>query len=418
MISYQAGDLIEVQLDRVAFGGEAVGRLANPPSADLSGLVVFVRGGLDGEKVIAEITHIKKNFLKAAVKEVLIASPHRVQPICSVYGRCGGCQYQHVEYSHQLRLKESQVKESLERIGRLSHFEMESIFGSPKEFNYRNRVDFHIFHGQETLKMGFVDEDNRKVLDIESCPISAENINTLFHEIREKNRKGELEIPRWAQVVKCWDTLDGAKSYFLNLHGRVPFTENDPLTLEVCSKKFKVHPLSFFQVNLPVVEEMVRTVERFLDLKGNEFLFDGYCGVGLFAILLASKVKFCVGAEADSHAIDYAKMNAQNNQVSNVEFWNKSVEKILKHPERFFKQTPDCAIIDPTRAGCDPFVLEALAKLKISKLVYVSCNPTTLARDLGFLSEHGYAVKKIRPFDLFPQTKHCEVVAMIKYSNS
>lgn len=414
MLNYQAGDLIEVQLERVAFGGEAVGRLANPPSSDLSGLVIFVRGGLDGERVMARITHVKKNLLKADVTEVLTPSAHRVQPLCSVYGQCGGCQYQHIDYAHQLCLKEAQVRDSLERIGRLKDFELEPIAGSPDPFHYRNRVDFHIFQGTQDFKIGFVNQEGRRVIDVEDCPISAEAIVSAYQQVRAKIRQGQFEIPGWAQVIKFWDTAEGPRHFLLNLHGKVPFTENTPLVLNVAGKKFKAHPLSFFQVNLPMIEKMAECVERFLDLRGNEFLFDGYCGVGLFAILLGNKVRSCVGAESDPHAIEYAKLNAQENGVTHCEFWNKSVEKILKHPERFFKEKPDRVILDPTRAGCDPMVLEALVKLEIPKIVYVSCNPTTLARDLGILKDKGYILKKAKPFDLFPQTKHCEVVALIE----
>lgn len=402
---YHPGDLIEVQLDTVAFGGEAVGRL--------DGLVVFVQGGIDGEKVLAQVLQVKKSYLRAEIKRVLESSSFRADPFCPVFGQCGGCQYQHIEYAHQLALKETQVQDALERIGRLKDFSLKPIKASPHPYGYRSRVDFHLVEEDEGLKIGFVGLDGRNIVDMNECPISSSTINDAFQTMRDEIRQGRLEIPRWVEFIKFWDTSEGPRYYFLNGKGQVDLKGDAFITLEICGKRFRIPPLSFFQVNLEMIPDLVDCVEEFLDLRGDEFLLDGFCGVGLFAILLAPKLRFCVGIESDRSAVEYARINAKENGVQNCEFFDRSVEKILKHPERFLKETPDRVILDPTRAGCEPSILESLSNLKVTRIVYVSCNPTTLARDIAFLNGKGYTLEKVQPLDLFPQTKHCEVVASI-----
>jgi 23S rRNA (uracil1939-C5)-methyltransferase len=312
-----------------------------------------------------------------------------------------------------LTLKEAQVKEAFERIGRLKELSLKPIKASPSPFNYRSRVDFHLSKREEREKIGFIGLDGRQVVDVSRCPITSSVINDVYQTMREEVRLGRLEIPPWVEFIKFWETLEGVKYYFLNGKGQVDLRGDEFITLSVCEKKFKIPPLSFFQVNLAMIQDLVNCVEEFLDLQGDEFLLDAYCGVGLFAILLAPKVKNCIGIESDISAVEYARINAKENDVQNCEFLDRSVEKILKHPERFFKQAPDRVILDPTRAGCEVSVLNSLVKLNVSRIVYVSCNPTTLARDVAFLNERGYTLEKVQPLDLFPQTKHCEVVASI-----
>jgi 23S rRNA (uracil1939-C5)-methyltransferase len=402
---YQTGDLLELSLESVAFGGESIARH--------EGMVVFVEGGIDGEKVWAEITQVKKSFLRARVKEVLQASPHRIHPACEVYGRCGGCQYQHISYEHQLTLKENQVREVFERIGRFKDVPLLPILASPNPFHYRTRVDFHYDLFKGTEKLGFFDVDGRFVVDLEECPISTQGINTEFGRLREDLKSGALAMPDWVEVVKFWDTRDGVESFFMNTRGQMDLRNIEQIVLKVCGKEFQIHPLSFFQVNTEMIPFLAQTVGAYLDLKGNEFLLDAYGGVGLFAILLAHRVRKCFGIEADKNAVRLARMNAEANGVGNCEFIDKSVEKIMKHPERFFQEIPDRVILDPTRAGCERMVLDALIKMKVPVIVYVSCNPATLARDLEILCSNGYSLDKIQPLDLFPQTKHCEAVARV-----
>lgn len=403
--TYQAGDRLELSLESVAFGGESVARH--------EGMVVFVEGGIDGEKVVAEIIQVKKSFLRARVKEVIEASPFRVDPACSVYGRCGGCQYQHISYDHQLKLKENQVREVFERIGRFKDVPILPILASPDVFHYRTRVDFHYDLFKDTEKLGFYDIDGRFVVDLENCPISTRLINEKYARMRQDMKSGAFVMPDWVEVIKFWDTRDGVESFLMNTRGQMDLRNIQEIVLKVCGKEFKIHPLSFFQVNTAMIPFLVRTVEEFLELKGHEFLLDAYGGVGLFAILLSHHVRKCFGIEADKNAVSLARMNAQANGLDNCEFIDKSVEKIMKHPERFFQETPDRVILDPTRAGCERMVLDALIKMRVPVIVYVSCNPATLARDLEILCSNGYSLDKIQPLDLFPQTKHCEAVARV-----
>jgi len=402
---YKTGDILELFLESVAFGGECIARH--------QGMVVFVEGGIDGEKVSAEITQVKKSFLRARVKEVFQASPHRDRPACSVYGHCGGCQYQHISYKHQLTLKENQVREVFERIGKFKNVPVLPIIASLDALHYRTRVDFHYDLFKGTEKLGFFDVNGRFVVDLEECPISTEGINAKYLHLRQDLKSGAFAMPEWVEVIKFWDARDGVESFLMNTRGQMDLKGIEQIVLKVCGKDFKIHPLSFFQVNTRMIPILAHTVESYLDLKGNEFLLDAYGGVGLFAILLAHRVRKCFGIEADKNAVRLARMNARDNGIGNCEFIDKSVEKIMKHPERFFQEIPDRVILDPTRAGCERMVLDALIGMKIPVIVYVSCNPATLARDAEILCSSGYSLDKIQPLDLFPQTKHCEAVARL-----
>ncbi|MBI1870397.1 MAG: class I SAM-dependent RNA methyltransferase [Chlamydiae bacterium] len=407
---YCFGDLIELQLDSIAFGGEAVARL--------DGLVIFVEGGIDGEKVLAEVIQVKKKFLRARVKEILEPSSHRIKPSCSVFGECGGCQYQHIDYPHQLKIKENQVRDALERIGRLKDFEIEPIIGSSQAYGYRSRVDFHVVRDRDEIKIGFVNRSNESVIDVDHCPITSPQINQAYQMLRQKILKGEDHIPEWTQGIKFWETENGVEEFFLSHCGKVDLRGFEFISLKVDGKTFKVPPLSFFQVNLETIPFLIQCVRDFLELKGDEFLLDTYCGVGLFGVFLGSKVRKCVGVESDESAISFAKINAQENGLSNCKFVEKSVEKFLKQGKKDLGESPDRIILDPTRAGCTPSVLESLVTLGTPQVVYVSCNPTTLARDLSFLVKKRYHLDRIQPIDLFPQTQHCEVVVSLKIQNS
>lgn len=398
---YHPGDLIELKLDSVAFGGEAVGRV--------DGLVMFVKGALDGEKVLAEVFEIKKNFVRARLKEVLEPSPHRIEPVCPIYGQCGGCQYQHVEYSYQLKLKEAQVRETLERIGGLKDFQMEPIQPSPHPLHYRSRVDFHVDRKRESI--GFIGVEGRNIVDTVECAISTPAINQAYQEMRDEIRQDIERLPEWVDFIKFWDVSGQVHSVFLGARGEVDLRGREFLMHQVCGRQFKIPLLSFFQVNLSMLDDLVQCVGRFLDLKESDVLLDGFCGVGLFAVSLASQAKQCMGVEADRTAIQYARMNAEENNISNCKFLDKSVEKALKHPERYLEDVPNKVVLDPTRAGCEESMLRSLAEMQVKRIVYVSCNPATLARDLAYLSRNGYHLENVKPFDLFPQTKHCEVIA-------
>ncbi|MBI1883131.1 MAG: 23S rRNA (uracil(1939)-C(5))-methyltransferase RlmD [Chlamydiae bacterium] len=402
---YAVSDLIELKVDSVAFGGEAVGRL--------DGLVVFVDGAIDGEKVQAEIVQVKKKYLKARLLKILEPSPFRVKPPCKVFGECGGCQYQHMDYAHQLSVKEAQVREILERIGRLKNFEMDPIKASPHPYGYRTRVDFHLVN-EESFKMGFIDQGGRDIVDVEECPISSPAINRSYQNLRDEIRGGRAQLPLWTQEIKFWDVEEGVHYFPLGHEGQVDLQGRSFLKIKIRDRVFQVHPLSFFQVNVEMIPGLVDCVEDFLELEGNEFLLDCYSGVGLFTVFLGARVRRSWGVEWDPEAVRVARINAQINGLRNCEFWQGSTEKFFKKAKATLPEKVDRVILDPTRAGCHKTVLESLIALGVPRMVYVSCNPTTLARDLAFLCQNGYQLERVQPLDLFPQTRHCEVVVSLK----
>ena len=404
--SYQAGDQAELTIDEVVFGGEGLARL--------EGLVVFVPGVAEGERVRVEITQVKKDFLRAELIEILISSPHRIVPRCSIYGRSGGCQYQHIDYDAQLRIKESQIRDVLERIGRFKNVLMKPIIRSPLPWAYRTRVDFHVRLKDNEIKVGFVENDGRTVVEVGECPISTAGINQSLQSLRESLQKGLSEMPNWVRNLKFWDSRDGVQYILMNSRGDIDLRGIEFVRLSVSDMEFKVPPLSFFQVNIGMIESMVKCMDEFFCFSGKEFLLDAYCGVGLFTLLLAKKVRRSMGIESDTQAIEFAKRNARENGLINCEFLAKSVEKISKHPEKYLDEKPDCVILDPTRAGCERVVLDALLDMGPEKIAYVSCHPPTLARDLEILCQEGYHLSQVQPMDLFPQTKHCEVIACLE----
>lgn len=404
--TYQPGDVIELTLDSVAFGGESIGRH--------EGCVVFVLGGIEGETISAEVMEVKKNFIRAALREVLNPSPHRVRPECAVYGVCGGCQYQHVDYAHQLILKQNQVRETLERLGGLRDAPVLPAIGSFEPYGYRSRVEFHVRQGAGGFRMGFVETNGRNIVDVAQCPISTPGINQNLLDLRKDLSGAKTVLPGWVKLIKFWDAGDGVHAVWMSPRGEVDLHGKEYICINVCSKKFYVPLLSFFQVNLGLIETLVSSVEASLQLDSQHRLLDAYCGVGLFAITLASRVKSCLGIEADQEAVRYARRNAAENGIVNCAFLDKSVDKVLKHPERYLNEIPDRVILDPTRAGCERRGLETLSALRVERLVYVSCNPATFARDAGILCSRGYRLESVQPIDLFPQTRHCELVASLE----
>ncbi|MDP3980740.1 MAG: class I SAM-dependent RNA methyltransferase [Chlamydiota bacterium] len=413
--AFHVGDEFVLRIDNVAFGGDGVGRIDD--------CVVFVRGALDTELVKVKVYEVKRSYIKADTLSVIEASPERVQPLCPVYGLCGGCQYQHVSYNKQLSLKESQVRDIIERIGHIKEFDMKPILPSPKPYHYRSRVEIHIRKIEGQLKAGYKSFHNRQLVDISACPIASAPINDAFKQFRsspseetitQNNVPSIYSLPVWVRYTRFWDSLQGVGMYHHGHDGRVTYEGSSIIQQSVEGKRFSMMHDSFFQVNLDMIGKMAETLTWMLDLKKNDFLLDCYSGVGLFSVFLAGLVRRCVGIESDKKASEQARVNAIENGLSNCEFIGKSVEKVLLHALDNLGERPNKVILDPARPGCTDKVLHALGHLRPERIAYVSCNPPTLARDLVYFCENGYVIDGIQPLDLFPQTKHCEVIVNLK----
>lgn len=384
------GDVVTTKLDTVAFGGNALGRI--------EGVVVFVPFGVDGDEVTIEIGKAKKNYCQAVIKEILSPSSDRVEPRCPYFTICGGCQYQHISYEHQLVIKERQVGESFERIGRVKSPPVKKIIPSPLAFNYRGKAEFHIdLDDKGELRVGFIDEGGAFPVDIERCEIVDETINDAVRKVRDDIASGIINVGEKRNIF--WSHND-----FL----AAPF-----ISRTVKGKEFNTPYSGFFQTNLSLMDGLVDSVIMMGNCADSNTVLDCYCGSGLFSLFLAPHVKRVIGIEGDRHSIKCARTNLQDYGITNAEFIEGPVEKILRQKVKG-KIHVDAVLLDPPRIGCAKGVLDDIAEIRPEKIVYVSCDPATQARDVRYLIEKGFSLTEVQPIDMFPQTKHIEVIALIE----
>jgi 23S rRNA (uracil1939-C5)-methyltransferase len=375
------GQHLELDITTIAFGGDGIGRV--------EGFVVFVPFVLEGERVEVEIVEVKRRYAVADLVRVITPSGHRVKPRCEYYTQCAGCQYQHVEYAHQLELKRDQIRDIFQRIGGVPDPLVEPVVCSPKPYAYRNKI---VVHGPG--KPGFWTARGRSIIPIEHCPIARDEINTKLSE---------------PQVV------DKHLTFRCNSEGKVwVFTEpaGDELIAESMLGRKLVAPLgSFFQVNQEVIGLALEHGRKSFETSGCSILVDAYCGVGLFAVMLGDLAKHVYGIEEDPKAIKAADENAQRLGLTNYDFYRGRTERLLYYTLRQCELDDTCLILDPPRSGCGKPVLKTLRDQRPRKIIYVSCAPPMLARDVKELLQHGYTLERVTPFDMFPQTAHCEAMA-------
>lgn len=373
--SKQVGDLVILDITDVAFGGEGVGRF--------EGFVVFVPYVITGEKVEARIKEIHKQFARAELINVIETSPQRTTAECDYYGECGGCQYQHVSYEEQLRTKHKQVSDLFERIGGQSKDVVMPVAPCPKPYHYRNRIMVRTQYNRETkaMNVGFLKHQSRLVVDIPECAIAEPELNRAMQDVR-------IDPPR----------KNGIK-----------------FTLRVYPDQWDLPPDSFFQVNFHQLPTMVNAVAELLQEAETKFLIDAYCGVGFFSLSLAEKVESYVGVEVDQRAILSARKNAETMQRDNGSFIQAPTEDVIDDLVAKFQPEKTTIILDPPRKGCHASILEVLKRTKPKQIIYVSCHPATLSRDVKALCSNGlFKVNKVVPLDMFPQTQHVECVTDIR----
>ena len=372
------GEQIELKIEDVAFGGEGVGKLA--------GFVVFVPFVIKDEVVRVEITEVKKAFARGKLIEILKPSTNRVEPRCEYFGTCGGCQYQHIEYSEQQQIKETQVRDLFERIGGLKRDLVESLVPCPEPYNYRNRIMIRRQWNKinQRAVYGFLHWDSRLVVDLKECHIAEHALNDQISEVREN------PPPRNMQKV----------------------------VLRMMPNDWELHRDSFFQNNFHLLPELVTNVRNQLADAGSKYLVDAYCGIGFFSLSLADLVKGFVGIDIDKQWIIPARKNLEARGFSNGEFLLGKTEEHMDQLLERFPPEDTTIILDPPRKGCHQEGLDMLAKARPRQVIYVSCHPATLARDLKWLSENGYELKKVTPLDMFPQTQHVECVADLRLTKT
>lgn len=446
----------EYILDIVSQGyeGEGVAKIDSYP--------IFIEGALKGEKVKVKIVKVNKNFAYGKLLEVIEKSEGRVEPKCKYFKKCGGCKLQHMNYETQLDFKWERVKDCIKKIGGLSEDLVEYPIGMEENpYKYRNKVQLPIGMDKSKPVLGFYAPRSHDIIDIEECLIQEEDANKISKITREWieefnimpafvdgkfNKKGLLrhvmirkgfktgevmvvivatrkDLKHINELIKKLEFhVEGLKSVVLCVNAK---DTNVILTPEcytlwgedyiqdyIGDFKFNISPLSFFQVNPMQTEVLYNKALEYAELTGKETVFDAYCGTGSITLFLSQKAKKVYGVEIVEPAIINARENAKMNNVSNTEFFvGKSEEVIPKLIKEGVKA--DVIVVDPPRKGCDIKLLKAIGETKPERVVYVSCDPSTLARDLKILDELGYKTEKVQPVDMFPQTAHIENIAKL-----
>ena len=371
------GQVCTVEVQDIAFGGEGVARIND--------FVLFIPFVLTGETVEVEITEVRKSFGRARLRRVIKASSARVEPKCAHFGACGGCQYQHMDYPAQLRVKHKQVADLFQRIGGLAPELVSSVVPCPQPYGYRNRIMVRSQWNkpEQRLNIGFVRGDCGLVEDVFECQIAEPALNEQIRHVRANPPpKGGIKM-----------------------------------VLRIPPEDWEVPPDSFFQNNFFLLPALVSTVREKLRASGTKHLIDLYCGVGFFGIELADAVESFVGVEYDQRAITAARRNATARHCSNGEFISGKVEETLPKLIQRFSPSSTTVLLDPPRKGCWPETLELLRAQRPAQIIYVSCHPATMARDLNALTAGGvFKVAGVTPLDMFPQTQHVECVADLRGS--
>lgn len=422
---------------------------------------IFIEGALKGEKVKVRIVKVNKNFAYGKLMEVLEPSEERVNPPCAIYKRCGGCKLQHASYKAQLDFKWDRVKDCVSKIGKLDPTIVKYPLGMENPWRYRNKVQLPIGLINGEVKIGFFATRSHDIIDMESCLIQDEigdKVVKLTREwiekfnIRPYNVDGEYDekgIVRHIMIRRGFTTnevmivlvtngeklphkeefvdlmvknIPGIKSVIQNINSKKTnvilglesktLWGEDTISDYIGDFRFNISPLSFFQVNPIQTEVLYGKALEYANLTGNEEVFDAYCGTGTITLFLSQKAKKVYGVEIIPQAIDNAWINAKENKVENVEFFVGESEVVI--PDLINKGVKaDVVVVDPPRKGCDKKLLDAITNIDAKKIVYVSCDPSTLGRDLQVLEENGYKTLEVQPVDMFPNTAHIENVALL-----
>lgn len=442
----EVNDKIKVEIVDLSHDGLGV--------AKVDGYTLFVDGALVGEKVNAEVTEMGKNYGFAKLISIVDKSPYRVKPICPHFGMCGGCDLMHLDYKMQLQYKKKMVEETIKRIGHIENPYIEDIIGMDNPYNYRNKVQMPFGYKRKAI-VGYYKKKSHEVVPIDKCYLQPDKITEMInfiknvcnelgisvyneqtgkgvmrHVLVRTNDKGEFMVVLVTNtrtlynsdviVSKLTSRYKSIKSIYQNINlkrNNVILGDFDKLlygskTIEdtLCGLKFNVSYQSFFQVNKEQTEKLYNIVLKYADVNDKTSIIDGYCGVGTISLLLAKKAKFVYGIEVVKEAINNAKENAKLNGITNTNF---IVGKVEDKIDEYVDKGIQTIVVDPPRKGLDSKVVEAIINSNIKRIVYVSCNVSTLARDLNLFSEK-YDLKKATVVDMFCQTTGVETVCLLE----
>ena len=462
---FKKDDCVTLHIEDIGTGGEGIGK------AD--GFTFFVKDAIVGDVIEAKIMKLKKNYGYARLMKVLTPSKDRVEPKCPVARQCGGCQIQEMRYEAQLAFKQKMVQNNLERIGGLSDFEMYPVIGMETPYAYRNKAQFPVGEDKDgNIVIGFYAGRTHHIVEQTDCCIGAPENGEVLRKVKAYMQKNQIRpyneehhsgivrhilirtgyhtkeimvclivnaakascLKNAEQLTESLREMEGMTSVMVNFN-----TEKTNVILGKKSEvlwgqpyiedfigdvKYQISPQSFFQVNPMQTEKLYAKALEYAGLTGNETVWDLYCGIGTISLFLAKNARKVYGVEIVPQAIEDARNNAKRNGIDNAEFFvGKAEEVVPAFYEKALKQAqdseagksirPDVVVVDPPRKGCEEVLLETIVKMQPQRIVYVSCDSATLARDLKFLSANGYAVKKVQPVDQFGHSVHVETVVLL-----
>jgi len=446
------GDIIEIEIDDLAYGGDRVGHY--------QGIAVFINRGVVGELVKAKIYKFKKNYIRAEFLEVIEKSAKRVEPPCEIYEKCGGCQLQEINYDYQLELKNKIIKDQLNKIGELKNFNLNNISGMDYPWHYRNKAQFPLKENNEgEIMAGFFKRRSHDIVPLDNCPIQHQLINRITTKTLELLNKNELsvynekihkgflrhliirvgvctnqallafvtngkmnsklkeianqlikEIPELIGIMQNinqnkTNVIMGEKSKILS--GKKRYRDY------IGNKKFDISLDSFFQTNTLQTQKLYDIALDFANFNGDETLIDCYCGTGSIGLYFSDEVKKVVGIDINQNAINDARKNKKLNNIDNAEFITGDVGKNISEVINKYKDNNNVLVFDPPRKGLNDEIIQVILKNLPEKIIYISCNPSTLARDLKKLKKK-YRISNLNGVDMFPQTYHVETVSMLE----
>lgn len=446
---WQQGELVEISITDLSDRGDGVGRYLQR--------VVFVPDTVTGDRVLVRLLRVKPDFALGKIHEILAPSPHRIRPNCIVADKCGGCYWQHIDYQYQLAAKQNLVIQALERIGHISEPPVNLVLASLDFLKYRNKSTYPVaLSSTGNVQAGYYQKGSHQLVNLNQCPVQDSRLNILLAEIKqdiqgqkwsvynENKHRGEIRhlslrigrrtgeilltlvvktgklanieiqaeewLQRYPNLVGVCLNYNPEKTNVIFGEKTVCIAGISYLREEFAGLEFNLRADTFFQVNTETAEALLLEIEKELNLQGDEILLDAYCGIGTFTLPLAKKLQKAIGLEVQAAAVKQAEENADINGLTNTVFYAGEVEKLL--PQMDVK--PDIVLLDPPRKGCDQSVLETLLEILPDRIVYVSCNPATLARDLKLLCQSGdYKLTRVQPADFFPQTSHVECAAFL-----
>jgi len=421
-------DLIELTIEDLGVDGEGIGKV--------DGMAIFVKDAVPRDRVQAKVMKMKKSYGYARLMQVLDPSPERTESRCAFARQCGGCQLQAMTYEAQLDFKAKKVWNHLTRIGGITDLVKPEIIGMDDPWRYRNKAQFPFGTDKEGNPVtGFYAARSHNIIPCTECWLGVEENKVILEKILDHLKT--YHISTYDEVsgkgllrhvlVDSLREVPGMTSITINVNTKntnvIMGTEmifvwgQDYITDYIGNIKYQISPLSFYQVNPVQTKKLYETALEYADLKGNETVWDLYCGIGTISLFLAQKAGKVYGVEIVPQAIDDARQNAKLNGIENAEFFVGKAEEVL--PEKYEKEGiyADVIVVDPPRKGCDTAALETMVKMKPERIVYVSCDSATLARDVKWLGERGYEVKKVKACDMFPGTVHVETVALLSLKN-